>query len=107
MYNVLVENRAVDDIQDGIDYYDDQLVGLGNKFENAVDKEFAALKKNPFYQIRYNDIRCKPVMKFPYLIHFQVNEAKKNVNIFAVINTQKDPDTNWLKSTYRDATPNK
>lgn len=97
MYTVLVEDRAANDIQDGIDYYDEQLIDLGDKFKNAVDKEFSALAKNPFYQVRYNNIRCKPVKKFPYLIHFQVDERDKNVKVFSVINTSKDPDKSWIK----------
>jgi hypothetical protein len=97
MYTVFVEDRAANDIQNAIDYYDNQLVGLGYKFEKAVDNEFIALAKNPFYQIRYNDIRCKPIKKFLYLIHFQINESEKFVNVFAIINTNKDPDKNWVK----------
>lgn len=97
MYTVLVEDRAAEDIQDGIDYYDEQLIDLGDKFKNAVDKEFGALAKNPFYQVRYKSTRCKPIKKFPYLIHFQVNEPDKIVKVFAVINTNKNPDTSWIK----------
>lgn len=97
MYTVLIEDRAAEDIQDGMDFYDEQVQGLGDKFKEAVDKEFTALEKNPFYQIRYSSIRCKPVRKFPFLIHFQIDEDEKLVLVFAVINTHKDPDTNWLK----------
>ena len=96
MYAVLVEDRAADDIQDGIDYYDNESAGLGHKFETAVDKEFSAIAKNPFYQIRYKNIRCKLVKKFPYLIHFYVDEAVKTAYILAVISTHKDPKKNWL-----------
>lgn len=97
MFTILIEDRAAEDIQDGIDYYDEKQVGLGRKFKDAVDKEFIIMEQNPFYQIRYNNIRCKIVKKFPYLIHFEVNEAEKIANVFAVINTSKNPDTNWIK----------
>lgn len=97
MYTVLVEDRASEEIQKGMEFYDEQVQGLGARFKDAVDKEFSALAQNPFYQIRYNDIRCKPVKKFPFLIHFQVNETEKIVLVFAVIGTSTDPDTKWLK----------
>ena len=87
---------AAKDIQNTIDYYNNKIKGLGPKFENAVDKEFTTLSKNPFYQIRYKDIRCKPVKKFPCLIHFHVDEHEKIVRIFAVINTHRDPNQQWL-----------
>ncbi len=96
MYDILIEDRAGIDIQDGIDYYNTESAGLGLKFETAVDKEFLAISKNPFYQIRYKNIRCKLVKKFPYLIHFYVDEAIKTAYVLAVINTSKDPKENWL-----------
>lgn len=97
MYFVLIEDRAANDIQDHMDYYDGQLLNLGEKFKSALDKELSALAKNPFYQIRYNSIRCKPIKNWPFLIHFQVDESQKIVYVFAVINTNKDPKSNWLK----------
>ncbi len=97
MFIVCVEDRAAQDIQIAVDYYNEKLSGLGKKFEEALDKEFEALSKNPFYQIRYSNIRCKPVKNFPYLIHFQVNKTLMTIYVFAVINTNKDPKKAWLK----------
>ncbi len=97
MFTVLIEQRAAYDIQESIDYYDEKQIGLGLKFKNAIDKEFIAMEQNPFYQIRYGNVRCRLVKKFPYLIHFNVNELNKCVSVFAVINTSKDPNTNWIK----------
>ena len=37
-YNVVIEENALEDIQQAIDYYDEQLIGLGEKFENAIHK---------------------------------------------------------------------
>ena len=97
MYEILIEDRAALDFQNGIDYYDEQQAGLGKKFNDSFENEISALSKNPFYQLRYSTIRCKPIKKFPYLIHFQVNEANKIVFVFAIINTSKDPGKAWLK----------
>jgi len=36
-YRVIVEPVALKDIQQGINYYDDQQIGLGEKFEAAVN----------------------------------------------------------------------
>ena len=62
-YIVVIEDNALRDIQEAIDYYDDQQIGLGKKFENNVHKSIVTLTKNPHYQIRYNDIRCLPTIK--------------------------------------------
>ena len=96
MFKVLVEGRAKADIQKGIDYYDEINKELGLKFEKAVDKEITGLKKHALYQIKYKNIRCKLIKNFPYLLHFTINETEKIVLVYALINTSKNPDKNWL-----------
>ncbi len=97
-YTIDLDLAAIQDLQKAIDYYDEQLSGLGRKFEMAIDKHFSALSKNPFYQIRYDDVRCFPVEKFPFMIHFTVDEEIKTVRVSAVFHTSMDPDENWVKS---------
>lgn len=89
--------RAHDDIQQGINYYNEQEKGLGKKFHAEVKSSIASIKKNPFYQIRYDKVRCLPVHKFPFMIHFTVDEENNIAIIYAVINTSLDPNASWLK----------
>lgn len=96
-FSIDVDPGAILDLQKAIDYYDEQQPGLGKKFENAIDKHFSALSKNPFYQVRYDDIRCMPMNKFPFMIHFTVDEENKTVRVSAVFHTSIDPDQNWGK----------
>ena len=69
--------------------------GLGKKFEKAIDKHFSTIGKNLFFQIRYNGIRCLPVRKFPFLIHYIVDEKQNEVYIISVFHTSKD-NHEWL-----------
>jgi plasmid stabilization system protein ParE len=95
-YSVLVEANALRDIQKAIDYYDVQQIGLGKKFEQSIHKSIAALIKNPFYQIRYDEIRCLPLKKFPFMIHFDLQETNQAIRIIAVFHTSLSP-AKWLK----------
>ena len=97
-YSVVIEPVALQDIQQGIDYYDDQQIGLGEKFEAAVNKHLVSIEKNPFFQVRYDNVHCLPVKKYPYMIHFTINEADKVVTVRAVFHTSLDPE----KWTERD-----
>ena len=83
-YNVVIEENALDDIQQAIDYYDEQLIGLGEKFENAIHKNIIKLAKNPFFEMRYDNIRCFPIKKFPFMIHFEVQENKNNIRYYFI-----------------------
>lgn len=95
-YKIRIEVRALKDIQDGFDYYEEKQEGLGTRFNQAVFRSFEILRHNPFYQIRYETFRCLPVRKFPFMIHYEVDEAKSTVDVFGVINTHLNPDENWL-----------
>lgn len=94
---VEIDQRAIKDIQKAIDYYDEQQIGLGQKFENYINKYFKILAKNPLFQIRYDNIRCLPLRKFPFMIHFSVDEESQKVLVYAIINTNLDPKTYWVK----------
>lgn len=97
VYRIDLHSGVVQDLKHAIDYYDQQQSNLGKKFLNAIDKHFFILSKNPFYQIRYDNVRCLPVKKFPFMIHFTIEEGNKTVKILAVLNTSLDPQENWAK----------
>ena len=91
-----IDLEAKQDIQREINYFNQQQKGLGKKFHKEVLNYFSAIKINPFYQVRYDEIRCLPLKKFPVMIHFSVDENAKIIIVRAVINTSKNPDTNWV-----------
>lgn len=97
MFKILVEPNAIRDIQNAIDYYDDQLLGLGKRFEKEFEKHVLILTESPFFQIRYDNVRCIPLKKFPFMIHNIVEESQKEIKIFAVFHTALNPETNWKK----------
>ena len=91
-----LEPKAKEDIQKEINYYNLQEKGLGKKFHIELKQYFIAIKRNPFYQIRYQNIRCLPLRIFPVMIHFTVDEDLKKITIRAVINTFRDPKEYWI-----------
>ena len=96
-FKIILDTRAIQDIQDAINYYNQQQPGLGEYFLNSVNNSFFILVKNPFYQIRYDDVRCLPIKKFPYITHFTVDETQQVVKVYALINTYRNPDKFWKK----------
>lgn len=94
-FKVLIEPRALSDIQQAIDYYDSRQQGLGKRFETAITKHFSVISRNPFFQIRYSGIRCLPVKRFPFLIHFVIDEERNEVLVISVFHTSKN-NKDWL-----------
>lgn len=90
-FKIRVEPEALEDIQEGIQWYNEQKSGLGKKFHIQVKTYFNKLKTNPFFQIRYNNVHCLPIKKYPFMIHFTIDEENKTVIVHAVFNTHQDP----------------
>ena len=93
---LVIDTKATRDIQDTIDYYDEQKTGLGKQFEAALNKHLLTLETNPFLRIRYDNVHCLPLTKFPYMVHFTVDEKSSMVIIRALFHTSRDPK-NWDK----------
>lgn len=98
-YKVKIEPQALADIQEITDWYNEQQIGLGGRFQKTVIKHINSLCKDPqVYAIRYKEIRCMNIKKFPYMTHFYINDANNTVEVLAVISTSRNPVT-WQKKT--------
>jgi toxin ParE1/3/4 len=99
-FHLDIEPEAFDDIQEAIDYYNSKQDGLGKRFFEMVDEHFEFLKKDYMtFAVRYDDIRCMPIEKFPYLIHYRVLKSQGVVSVKAVFCTYDNPDK-WEKRSH-------
>ena len=98
-YKVKIEPEALVDIQQITDWYNEQQTGLGIRFQKTTIKQINSLNKNPhIYAIRYKEIRCMIVKKFPYMVHFFINQGNNTAEVLAVISTERNPRI-WLDKT--------
>ena len=98
-YKVKIEPEALTDIQEITDWYNDAKEGLGKRFQKAAIKHINALNKDPHvYQVRYKEIRCVLIKKFPYMAHFYINDNNNTVEVLAVISTHRNPKI-WEEKT--------
>jgi toxin ParE1/3/4 len=88
---------VIQDVEAIVLYYNQESEGLGQRFFDDFKTTYQLLRTNPFYQIRYQDVRCVHLRKFPYMIHFSVNEIEGLVFVQAVIGTSQNPDEHWIK----------
>ena len=78
-YSLEIKKEAHQDIQSGINWYDSRQKGLGKRFHSAVKKGYEVIRSNPYFQVRYENVRCLSVRKFPYMLHYIVNEKRKRL----------------------------
>jgi len=81
-----------DDLVQSVDWYNNQSAGLGDKFFKSVEKQTSELSIYALcFSVRYSDIRCMQIEKFPYLVHYRVNEQTKTVRVEAMFHTSRNP----------------
>ncbi|MBU0488116.1 MAG: type II toxin-antitoxin system RelE/ParE family toxin [Bacteroidetes bacterium] len=99
IYKVKIEPEALADIQDITDWYNNAKPGLGKRFQKTIVNQVDGLINKPHgCAVRYKQIRCVLVKKFPYMIHFYINEETKTIEVLAVISTDRNPKI-WLEKS--------
>jgi plasmid stabilization system protein ParE len=98
-YKIKIEPEDLVDIQEITEWYNEKQVGLGKRFQNAAIMQINSLAKDPqIYVIRYKEIRCVAIKKFPYMVHFYINNVNNTVEVLAVISTGRNPKI-WQEKT--------
>ena len=91
-YTVRVLASAEADLDEAFEYYSDISPKLGQRFIKLVNASLNDLKKHPHYQIRYDNFRMKIVNKFPYIIHYILDENRQIVFVYGIRNSYQNPD---------------
>jgi mRNA-degrading endonuclease RelE of RelBE toxin-antitoxin system len=97
IYKVLYHPLFQDDIQQAIDWYNEQQDKLGNELYYIIRIQIEKITENPFsFSIKYNDTRTALISKFPYSIHYSVDEESKTIILKAIFHTSRNPKQ-WKK----------
>lgn len=90
-FEIRILNSAEEDIDAAFEYYSDINPKLGKRFIKLLNASFNDLKINPNYQIRYDNFRMKLVRKFPYIIHYVLDDKRCIVYVYGVRNSYQNP----------------
>jgi toxin ParE1/3/4 len=91
-YSIFITPAASDDIAVAIEYYNALSSDLGYRFADLVANYFDRIAAVPTASaIRYKNVRCKPLKRFPYLITYTIDETTQSINILRVFNTYQEP----------------
>ena len=91
-YKVLIQNVAKEDFRIAKSFYKNTLVKtLDKKFAKEI--KFTIANKIAIYPtvfaIRYKNVRIAYTYKFPYAVHFFIEELNKTIFIIAIIHTKR------------------
>jgi uncharacterized glyoxalase superfamily protein PhnB len=85
------------DFAQAVDWYNEKQSGLGDRLLNNVRKQTEKLSTSALhFAVKYDDVRCMYIEKFPYLVHYRVNELTQTVKVEALFHTSRNPKI-WKK----------
>lgn len=92
-YKVVVSPAASHEIIESIGWYNKARSGLGLKFYKQIQDVFSRISHHPHaYAMRYKNHRTVVLTKFPFMVHYFVDDEKKTVIVTAVLHTSRDPN---------------
>lgn len=96
-FKLKILSRAKLEVDEAALYYESKSKGLGKIFYLEFKSYSKTLINIPFFEEKYNIVRILPLKKFPYTIHFTVDENEKSVSIQAVTSNYQDPNITRIK----------
>jgi len=92
IYNIISTPHLFTELNDSILWYNSHLENLGNHFLHHIFRSTEFLSLFPHIaSIRYAPyIRCCIISQFPYMIHYQVNEATQSIYIIAILHMARE-----------------
>jgi plasmid stabilization system protein ParE len=91
-FTILLLPQTKQDLQEAYEWYSLQQLDLGERFLEHVEEKLVRLSITPgIGSIRYDDVRCTMVDKFPYLIYYNVNYYNNSITVLRILCTYKKP----------------
>lgn len=100
-FKIEFDCSAEQDIDSQVEFYENLAQGLGQRFRMAIDGHLTTLQMMPQMQIRYDDVRCVPIIGYPFMLHYSIIADKNIVRVHALIHTSRNPSDNWNKDDWR------
>jgi|SRR5690606_4527387 len=92
-YKIRLLSMVYTDLKKAKKWYLKKDVALAEEFKLEVNKEIDYIGKHPHhYQRKYKELRQSLVARFPYAVFYLVEEEQKQIIVFGVLDTSRNPD---------------
>ncbi len=92
-YTVKLLPIVKQDLRKARKWYNDQQESLGEEFKEETNKEIDYIGHYPeHYQRKYKELRQSLIARFSYAIFYLLEEDKKQVIIFGILHTSRNPE---------------
>lgn len=92
-FELLLSDESRLDIFEAFIWYEEQREGLGRDFELCLEAGLNKIQQDPLsFQTRYEMIRVHFIDRFPYGIHYLVENT--SIKVFGIFHMHKNP-SDW------------
>jgi plasmid stabilization system protein ParE len=89
-YRLVIRKRAENHLKEAYHWYEKQRTALGDEFLLCVEATLRAIENNPMlFQVRYKNIRCALIPRFPYGLFYFIEGNK--IVILSVFHLSRNP----------------
>lgn len=92
VYKIFVSPRAQKELENAIEYYALYSTDAPINFIASLKETYATLETNPFFRIRYKNIRALKITKYPYSIYFVINETQSTIRVLSCFHNKRNPN---------------
>ena len=97
-HSVIFHPDAQTEYTDASLWYEEKQVGLGLKFEEAIENKLQQIIDDPFvYPIKKGLYRQAIVQDFPFLIVYKIQAFQKAIYISSVFHMSRNPQKKYRK----------
>jgi len=88
VYKLIIKTGAELDLNEALKWYEEQKIGLASELYTEIDLAIKRIEEAPeLFQIRYRNVRIVFTERFPYGVHYTIEDDK--VFVHAIMKTSK------------------
>ncbi|MCU0443359.1 MAG: type II toxin-antitoxin system RelE/ParE family toxin [Microscillaceae bacterium] len=93
-YQIIIGEKARQDVQDVVDWYESQKSDLGIDFFLYFEDKIKVLETNPkLYPTYFDYFRRFLLKKYPYAIYYLIDEVNFNIEIIALFHSSRNTES--------------
>ncbi len=90
-FKIIVSPRAQKEIENAIDYYALYSSLAPSNFVAVLKDAYSTLETNPFFSVRYKNVRALKLKRFPHSIYFVINENQNTIRVLSCFHNKRNP----------------
>ena len=88
--------RAINELFDAWEWYEDRQIGLGDHFKTDIYKLINNIQQHPErYPNKKENYHESRLKSFPYLIIYRINKKQKKITITSIFHTSLNPSNKY------------